>query len=284
MRRLFVLGFFLMALSMPRLGLASEMTHFLHIPSTLNGPSGLILTQSIDTLPPKKYGMGLGFSMEESDNPKFTETQAIFTGIMGLSQTLEASVQIPYFTEVQRPNRKSESGMGDVSVSLKWRFMDASPSLNFPGFALSLSVFLPTGDAENGVGTVDVWGLKALIVSSAEALITLPFGTTLMGFYANGGVYIQDSGDPTEEKHGILDIGILLPLNNTKRIQLLLEGNARMRREKRGFNPPDAEYRAGTVGLRYIRKNMIFTAALQHRLNGLNDDTDIFLFHGAYGF
>lgn len=283
MRRLFFLGFLLFTLGVPRFAMASEMTQFLRMPSTLNGPSGLLLTQSIDTLKPKQYGVGIGFSTEDSDKPAFTETQALFTGIVGLNKNLEASLQIPYFTESQLVGAgKSESGVGDVNMSLKWRFMDASPDLNFPGFALSLSVFLPTGDPEKGVGVVDAWGVKALLVSSAEAEIALPSKTILMGFYANGGIYIQDLGDRTQERHGIIDLGILVPLNDTKRIQLLLEGNARMRRETRGR---ESEYGAGTIGLRYILKNLTFTGALQHRFNDLDsDNTTLFLFQGTYGF
>ena len=282
MRRLFVFAFLLFTLNMPRMATASEMTQFIHMPSTLNGPSGLLLTQSIDTLPPQKWGVGLGFSREKSDQPRFAETQAIFTGIMGLRENLEASMQIPYFTDVELGD-KSESGAGDVNLSLKWRFMDASPDLNFPGFALSFSVFLPTGDQENRVGTVDAWGIKALLVSSAEAEIALPRRTVLMGFYANGGIYIQDNGDPTQEKHGIIDLGILVPLNETRQVQLLLEGNGRLRREKPGIG--ESEYRAGTLGLRYVRQNMTLTGAWQRRFNDLDqDDTNLLLFHGTYGF
>jgi len=281
MRRLFFLGFLLFILGVPQLGRASEMTQFLRMPSTLNGPSGLLLTQSIDTLPPKQYGVGIGFSTEDSDKPTFTETQALFTSIVGLNQNMEASLQIPYFTESQEGAGKSESGVGDVNLSLKWRFMDASPDLNFPGFALSVSVFLPTGDPQKGLGTVDAWGLKALIVSSAEAEIALPSSTILMGFYTNAGIYIQDSGDSTQERHGIIDLGILLPLNDTKRIQLLLEGNARIRRETRGR---ETEYGAGTIGLRYVLKNLTFTGAVQHRFNDVDsDNTNLFLFNGTYG-
>ncbi len=282
MRQLFFFGVLFFTLSVPQFGLASEMTQFLRMPSTLSGPSGLLLTQSIDTLPPKQYGVGIGFSTENSDKPKFTETQALFTSIMGLRPNLEASMQIPYFTKAQVGEGKSESGVGDVNLSLKWRFMDASPDLNFPGFALSVSVFLPTGDPEKGIGTVDAWGLKALIVSSAEAEISFPRRTILMGFYANGGIYIQDSGDPTQERHGIIDLGILVPLNETKRVQLLLEASARVRREVPGR---EAEYGAGTLGLRYLRKNLTFTGGFQHRVNDLDsDNTSLLLFNGTYGF
>ena len=285
MRQLIVPVSIFILLNIAQTVVASETTQFIRIPSTLFGPSGLLLTQSIDTREAKKLEIGIGFSSEESKQPDFTETMTTATATLGLSSTIEASVQVPYFTEVQYPGTESSSELGDLNLSLKWRFMDASPDLNFPGFALSFTVFFPTGDPKTGSGTVESWGVKALIVSSAEAEIVLPFKKTLLlGFYADGGIYIQDSGDPTEEKHGVIDLGFLIPLTSSKNIQLLLEGNGRLSREK-PMPIGEAEYLAGTLGLRYVTHHIALTGGWQRRLNEKeSEDTDLFLFQGSYTF
>ena len=285
MRQLIVPVSIFILLNIAQTVVASETTQFIRIPSTLFGPSGLLLTQSIDTREAKNLELGIGFSSEESKQPDFTETMATATATLGLSSTIEASVQVPYFTEVQYPGTESSSELGDLNLSLKWRFMDASPDLNFPGFALSFTVFFPTGDPKTGSGTVESRGVKALIVSSAEAEIVLPFKKTLLlGFYADGGIYIQDSGDPTEEKHGVIDLGFLIPLTSSKNIQLLLEGNGRLSREK-PMPIGEAEYLAGTLGLRYVTHHIALTGGWQRRLNEKeSEDTDLFLFQGSYTF
>ncbi|MFQ5588556.1 MAG: hypothetical protein ACE5F7_06930, partial [Nitrospiria bacterium] len=136
-----------------------------------------------------------------------------------------------------------------------------------------------------GAGSVDSWGVRALLVSSAEAEITLFSYQMLMGFYANGGIYIQDSGDPTEEKHGIVDLGILAPLHRSGKVHLLLEASARINRETALPANADADYTAIMPGLRYVTSRLAFTAGWPHRFNsGPNENSDLFLFQGSYLF
>ncbi|MBL4756943.1 MAG: TVP38/TMEM64 family protein, partial [Rhizobiales bacterium] len=69
----------------------------------------------------------------------------------------------------------------DINLSLKWRIFDPSTEINIPGFALSFTAFLPTGDLKTGTGKVDSWGLKVLMISSAELEISLLSQNFLMG-------------------------------------------------------------------------------------------------------
>ena len=283
MQRLFVFGSILISLVMAQVSSASEATEFVRIPSTFSGPSGLLFTQSIDTLEPGRFEVGLGLIQEEGNvsaggDASITQFSQTFT--MGLTDSIEVSAQIPYFAKIDQPG-SDESELGDINLSIKWRFLEPSTELNFPGFGLSLTGFFPTGDRKIGAGTVDSWGLKALVVSSAEVEIGISNNSFLVGFYADGGIYIQDSGDNTEESHGIVDLGLLVPLNVLRDIQLLLEGSARTNRETRFGN----DYVGLTAGLRYVTRHAALNGGWQYRFNEAPfDDSNLFVLHGSYYF
>ncbi len=283
--RLFFSGSFLILLLLNHSALASDTTLFFRIPSTLSGLRGLLLTQSIDTLPPKTLEVGLGASGKNNNKPNdFTEYVVYATTAMGLTPNLEVAAQIPYMANSNKTGKDENNG-GDVNLSLKWRFLEPSTDLNFPGFALSLTAFFPTGDPKIGAGAVDSWGLQALIVSSAETEISFFSYQMLMGFYADGGIYFQDSGDLSEEQYGLIDLGVLVPLNETRQVQLLLEGNFRVNRQTFVPANANADYTALTPSLRYVTKNIALTAGWQHRFNEKpNDDSDSLLFQGSYSF
>jgi len=288
MRRFIAGGVVLIMVAMTQNVIASDSTFLVRIPSTIYGTSGLLLTQSINTLAPGKPNVGLGFSIGDDDRPDFREAQLFATATMGLKHNLEVSGQIPYFADTDRRKNKSESEIGDINLSLKWRFMDPSADFNMPGFGLSFTVFLPTGEPELGAGNIDSFGLKVLAIASAEADIELPTKIILFGFYANGGIYVQDSGDATEEEHGIVDLGILVPINKSRTLQFLLEGNMRLGRETRSFQTSitnNGDYVAILPGFRYITNQIALTGGWQHRFNeGANDDTDMLIFNGNYSF
>ncbi|MFQ5598057.1 MAG: hypothetical protein ACE5GK_08405 [Nitrospiria bacterium] len=283
MRRLTILGVFAIFLGLTPTVEAAE-SEFNRISSTLYGPSGLFLTQSIDTLPPGKVEVGLGLSFLDGDNLKkedLSVSELSSTLTVGITPNLEVSGQLPYFIDIEEGN-ESNSDVGDINFSLKWRLLEPSTNLNFPGFALSLTLFLPTGEPKTGAGTVDSWGLKALLVSSAETEVGTADNTVLIGFYANGGIFIQDSGDDNfEEKHGIIDLGLLIPLVESRALQLILEGNFRIDRESR----LEREYGAATLGLRYVSRHLAVNGGWQHRVNeDPLDNSNRLIIYGSYFF
>ncbi len=284
-RYMFLSGLFFASLVFSQPSWASSATQFIRIPATLFGPSGLMLTQSIDTLPQNAFEFSLGVSGEDSDQPNnYTELTTYATIGVGLSSSLEATLQVPYVADSNKIG-SDENDIGDVNLSIKWRFLDPNTNLTLPGFAVSITGFFPTGDPQKGIGEVDSWGVKALLISSAEVEITLFSYQLLMGVYADGGVFFQDSGDPTEEQYGVVNLGFLLPLNETRQLQLLLEGNAKVDRQT--FVPANAngDYKAVTSSLRYVAKQIALTAGWQHRFNeNPNDDSDLLMLQGSFIF
>ncbi len=283
MRRLFLLGIITITIGFTQLALSQE-TAFNRVSSTLSGGSGLFTTQSINTLAPGRLEVGLGLSYEDGNHktlgdltiPKLSSTVTV-----GLSPNIEASAQIPYFLNLKVGN-DTESSIGEINLSVKWRLMEASTDLNFPGFAFHLTAFLPTGgDKSKGTAKLESWGAQLLLVSSAEAEVGLPDMHVLVGFYADGGVYIQDTGETTEDNTGILDLGILVPLSEAKEIQLIIEANARVKQELL----LERQYAALMGGIRYIKRHIALNAGWQHRINQSPlEDSDRLIFYGSYFF
>lgn len=267
MRRLFLLGLIITTFSFTQLALSQE-TALNRVSSTLTGGTGLFITQSIDTLAPGKLEVGLGLSYEDGKHKdkkvgNLTIPKLSSTLTFGLSPNMEASAQIPYFLNLEVGNQ-SESSIGEINLSLKWRLTEASTDLNFPGFAFHFTAFLPTGgDRKKGTANFDSWGAQLLLVSSAEAEVGLPDMHILVGFYADGGVYIQDAGDTTEDNAGIIDLGILVPLSEAKEVQLIIEANARVSQELL----LERQHAAVTGGLRYVTRHLALNGGWQKRLN-----------------
>jgi len=281
MRRLSMGGTLMALLALAQPAWAG-VTEFNRISSTYSGLSGLLITQSIDTLSPGKVEIGLGGSYESGKvgTADLTVTELTSTLTIGLTPSLEISTQVPYYSDVEI-GPSSQSELGVVNLSAKWRFLEPSTDLNFPGFALSLTVYFPTGEPKLDPLTVDSWGLKALVVSSAETEVGLPNSTVLVGFYADGGFYIQDSGDPTEERHAIVDLGLLIPLIDSRELQLMLEGSGRIDRNAFIGN----EYAAATIGLRYVGRHLAVNGGYQRRIGQAPfDDSNLAIFYGSYFF
>jgi hypothetical protein len=76
---------------------------------------------------------------------------------LGLAPRLQLSVQIP----AVQPVRENAIDVGDLSIGIKWRLVEAAPIVG--DFAILPSVKVPTGSADAGTGTTD---LGLLLISS----------------------------------------------------------------------------------------------------------------------
>jgi hypothetical protein len=251
-------------------------TRFVRISPTLSGPSGLLFTQSADTLEPGEIDMGVGFFHEQNRVPDFTLDEISPTLTLGLPWDFELSVRGPYLF-FKTPQSK-ENGFQGTDFTLKWRFLDYSHSYNIPAFGLSLTYYTPSENQE--LKLVDSWGFKILIVSSAEVILGGRHGV-LAGLYADGGVFLRDIGKPTEEKHGLLDLGILFPLTQSNTVHLMLEGNQSF--SAQGL---EGDYKAITGGLRYVTPSLSLTGGIQpfFRQAKGSSSTNRYIFKGSYLF
>jgi hypothetical protein len=257
-------------------------TEFVRIPASSSGPSGLLFTQSADTLLPGKIEVGIGAAYEHaSPDPDYLINELAATITLGVLDSLEVAARVPYMQHFESHGTERR-GIEGGELSLKWRFLDQG-QFGLPASGFSLAYFSPIGSKKNEFNTVESWGLKGLFLVSAEFdLAVSPYRHYYFGFYADGGVFIRDLHKPTEEKHGLIDLGILLPLSESSRLQLILEANATVKDQ----NPLEGNYTALTAALRYVAPSFQLTGGVQHRLKRDEDikNTDRFVLQAGYLF
>jgi hypothetical protein len=66
---------------------------------------------------------------------------------LGLAPRLQLEVQAP----IVRPAGEDTTGIGDISIGLKWRFIEAAPPVG--NLAILASVKAPSGSVDSGTGT-----------------------------------------------------------------------------------------------------------------------------------
>ena len=252
-------------------------------PATIFGPSGLLFTQSTATLPPGEVEVGLGVAYEHSStNPDYTINELSGTLTLGILDWAEVSVRVPYIYNFESHGVDS-AGVQGGEFSLKWRFLNQDEDLGIPAVGLSLTYFSPIGSKTVEFDIVDSWGMKALFLASAEVNLSPSlFYDYNIDLYADGGVFIRDPDKPTEERHGLIDLGIALPLIKSRQLQLLLETNNTVRNEI----PQQGNDTALTAALRYVASSFHLTGGIQHRLKqdeGIKD-TNRFVFQAGYLF
>lgn len=281
MFRSFLIGF-LILISIPVSTAWAEEEELFRDPATTFGPSGLLFTQSTDTLLPGKIEVGFGVAYEHSStDPDFLINEVAATVTFGISDRVEVSARVPYVYNFESHGVDS-SGISGGEFSLKWRFLNQG-DFRLPAVGFSLTYFTPLGSNLHEFDTVEFWGLRGLLLTSAQVdLSPSMFDHYYAGLYADGGIFIRDLGKPTEEKHVLMDLGISLPLIESRRLQLILEGNATLKNEM----PLQGNYTALTGALRYVTPSFHLTGGVQHRLKqdeGIQD-TDRFVFQTGYLF
>jgi hypothetical protein len=96
---------------------------------------------------------------------------------LGLARRLQLETQTP----IVRPRGEDTTGIGDFSIGLKWRLVEASPIVG--DFAILPSIKVPSGSADSGTGTGTI-DINLLFISSHKlgpVAMDLNFGYTRRG-------------------------------------------------------------------------------------------------------
>ncbi len=288
MRLTFFLGLIL-TLSLPfsiPTALSAAEPEFPRAPQSLSGSTGLLFTQSADTLPPGKVEVGLGsFHERSSKDPGYTAGEVAPMITFGLPGRLELIARTPYMYRYERADEK-RSGLREGSLALKWRFLDRNSQLLLPSMAVALAYHFGAGNKTEPFRTVDSWGIEARLIAS-DIIETYPSVTDIyqFGIYLDGGIFIRDIGGDFQEKHGRVDLGFLFPLSESREVQLILEGNGTVKSE---FLLEESHI-GFTAGIRYVTAQIHLTGGIQHRFIKSTSQTesrssDRFVFLTGYLF
>jgi hypothetical protein len=91
--------------------------------------------------------------------PNLNQNTANFKLNYGLPHGLEVDVDSPYLSIYRSAGNQPSVGLGDTNLGIKWSFYKESPKSRVPALAASFYIELPTGDANQqlGSGLKDYW-------------------------------------------------------------------------------------------------------------------------------
>jgi hypothetical protein len=231
-----------------------------------SGLTGLLVMNTADTM-----GPGLTLAATGSDQNAFGTIENVRTAtaalIAGFSENVELSVKAKALS-VQPTGGTAERGMGDSEAMLKWIFHNQNE--NLPRMAIGLGGIFPTGDSKKGLTELEHWGLRAMLMASAEVPA---FDDSFIGLYAEvQGVAIDKFGGTTAytDQYMVLNFGLAFPISDDNHLQFIIE-RSQVRKKDTGFIM-DTNYTAITPGLRWASDHFSLSAGVQ-KLNYENDPT-----------
>ncbi len=117
----------------------------------------------------------------------------------GVGRGLELDVDVPTLSIYHAENQRTSSGTGDLATGVKWNFRKASRPMRSPSLAASFYVEMPTGDAnqELGSGVTDY----ALNTIAQEPLTDKTRMTANLGFLFTGNTSTGVIGLQTTHGH-----------------------------------------------------------------------------------
>ena len=237
--------------------LQAEELEIVNRPVNTSGITGLIVTTSPFTLPPRTIEIGVMVLTENSLVPNYTATEYPLTVSMGLSPRSEIALKSAFHYVNEDPDQISR-GMGETELSYKWNFRPQTELSNIPGIALTLTGVFPTGDRAAGTNSIDHWGGRMGISIGSELI----WEDHIVGIFADGQVAVQDLSDnELKDSYSLVNAGILFPISKYRNLQMIIEYNLRKGQDIVTIDGGD--FSAVTYGLRLVNERFNFTFGTQ---------------------
>ena len=237
--------------------LRAEELEIVNRPVNTSGMTGLIVTTSPFTLPPRTIEIGVMVLTENSLVPNYTATAYPMTVSLGLSPRSEIALKSAFHYVNEDPDQISR-GMGDTELSYKWNIRPQTELSNIPGIALTFTGVFPTGDRDAGTNSIDHWGARMGISIGSELI----WGDHIVGIFADGQVAVQDLSDNQhKDSYSLVNAGILFPISKYRNLQMIIEYNLRKGQDIVTIDGGD--FSAVTYGLRLVNERFNFTFGTQ---------------------
>jgi hypothetical protein len=224
-----------------------------------SGSTGLLYMNSAYTIRDGEMSINTGVSSESVGGTDYTQVPLAIA--YGVTERTEFGLVGKYID-----SSAGASGMAGGEVKMKWRFSNQTEYL--PASALALSVLFPAGDAS--LNEVANWGARLNLLFASEAQLS---DTLYIGMYLDlGATTINDSpAGPGGDSYTNLDLGLLFPISDDKRLQFLVEFNSVGGRTYQYLGTDN--FTAITPALRYASEGFKLTFGVQSRDSGSSKAT-----------
>ncbi len=158
--------------------------------------------------------------LQSSQFPNLNQNTANFKFNYGLPHNLEADIDFPYLNIDRSKGNQSSAGGGDTNLGLKWEFLQSVKGKHRPALATSFYIELPTGNAQQqlGSGLADYW-LNTVVQEPINdtTRVTGNFGFLFAGNTSTGVVGISS------KRGHVYTAGLSLTRDFTPRLTLGVE-------------------------------------------------------------
>jgi len=238
---------------------AKEAILVINRPPNIQGLTGLLVMNSAFTRPAGTLAVGGSAMIEDSGKPDYSVIQTPITLTFGITETIEAGLKAKYVNYA----KGTESGIGDTELAFKWRWQ--THSTTFPELAVGMAGILPTASESKGLNEVTNWGVKIMALATSETSIAS--GSVLGIYLETQAVFIDGFSygkkTNTQDGHGVINAGLLLPVSTNNRFQAILELNKTLKKRRSNTLLADDNQTAITPALRYVTDTLSVTAGAQ---------------------
>ena len=240
---------------------SDDPTSVVNRPVNVQGLTGLIITNSAYTQRKGRVVVGLSAIAENSSEPNFSMARGIATITAGVTDRIEVGAKAKVIASNMGSSDTREIGAGDTDLLFKWRLSSAGETM--PAMALGLAYTIPTGDTEKGFSEVKREGIRFMVIGASEK--EMP-GDYVLGVYFEGQMVFIDqlqrpADTPYADKYGVINAGVLSPLDQNRRWQAIVEYNQVVKKDKESLY--DENYIAIMPGLRYVTPNLNISLGVQ---------------------
>ena len=240
---------------------SDDPTSVVNRPVNVQGLTGLIITNSAYTQRRGSIVVGLSAIAENSSEPNFSMARGIATITAGVTDRIEVGAKAKVIASNMGSSDTREIGAGDTDLLFKWRLSSAGETM--PAMALGLAYTIPTGDTEKGFSEVKREGIRFMVIGASEK--EMP-GDYVLGVYFEGQMVFIDqlqrpADTPYADKYGVINAGVLSPLDKNRRWQAIVEYNQVVKKDKESLY--DENYIAIMPGLRYVTPNLNISLGVQ---------------------
>ena len=240
---------------------SDDPTSVVNRPVNVQGLTGLIITNSAYTQRRGSIVVGLSAIAENSSEPNFSMARGIATITAGVTDRIEVGAKAKVIASNMGGSDTREIGAGDTDLLFKWRLSSAGETM--PAMALGLAYTIPTGDTEKGFSEVKREGIRFMVIGASEK--EMP-GDYVLGVYFEGQMVFIDqlqrpADTPYADKYGVINAGVLSPLDKNRRWQAIVEYNQVVKKDKESLY--DENYIAIMPGLRYVTPNLNISLGVQ---------------------
>jgi hypothetical protein len=228
----------------------------------IQGLTGLMVTNSAFTRLAGTLAIGGSVIFEDSNKPDYLIIQTPITLTFGITDTIEAGLKMKYVYFDRTTPSTSESGLGDSEIALKWRWKTHSTTT--PELAIGMAGILPTGSGSKGLNDVTNWGVKCMFMATSETKI---LGDSFLGLYLEAQAVFIDTlskaNKKIQDRYGVINAGVLLPIGANNRLQAMLELNKTLEKKRWQTALAEGDQTGITQALRYVTDTLSFTAGAQ---------------------